>query len=259
MMSVFACQEGSRASGKREVGILVIRIGLIGEYHPDVKAHVAIPQALDLAARDLAYPCEATWLATPPLGHGTAHQLARYHALWFVPNTPYASMEGALQALRYARERHIPTLGTCGGCQHMIIEYARNVLGITEADHAEEHPDAPVLLIIPLACSNTDTITTCRLKPGSRVAAYYGTTEVTEQYGTCNYGPNAQFWPSLEQGGLQVTGADVEGTARIVELEAHPFYIGTLFQPERSAFQPIVHPLIRALLQAAWTKESGRA
>src|SRR6267154_1091096 len=63
--------------------------------------------------------------------------------------TPYASMEGALRALRYTREHHIPTLGTCGGCQHMIIEYARNVLGITQADHAEEHPDAEVALITP--------------------------------------------------------------------------------------------------------------
>jgi CTP synthase (UTP-ammonia lyase) len=237
----------------------MIRIGLIGEFHHDVKAHVAIPQALDLAAQDLAYSFEATWLATPALEHETARQLAEYHALWFVPNTPYASIEGALQALRYARERHIPTLGTCGGCQHMIIEYARNVLDITEADHAEEHPDASVLLIIPLACSNTDIITTCRLKPGSRVAACYGTTEVREQYGTCNYGPNAQFWPLLEQGGLHVTGADVDGSARVVELERHPFYIGTLFQPERSAFQPIVHPLIRALLQAGWAKETSRA
>jgi CTP synthase (UTP-ammonia lyase) len=228
----------------------MIRIGLIGEFKPDVTAHVAIPQALELASRDLAYQYEAEWLATPPLEQDTERKLAAYQALWFVPNTPYASMEGALRAIKYAREHRIPTLGTCGGCQHMIIEYARNVLGMSEADHAEEHPDAPVLLITPLACSNTEIITTCLLTPGSRVANIYGTQEVTEQYGTCNYGPNAQFWPALEQGGMHVTGVDKDGTARIIEIEQHPFFIGTLFQPERSALKRVSHPLIKALLQA---------
>lgn len=232
----------------------MIRIGLIGELNQDARAHVAIPHALELAGYELAYQFEAEWLETPPLEQETEQKLAAYQALWFVPNTPYASMEGALRALRYAREHHIPTLGTCGGCQHMIIEYARNVLGITQADHAEEHPDAEVLLITPLACSNTEITTTCLLTPGSRVAAIYGTSEVTEQYGTCNYGPNAQFWPVLEQSGLHVTGADADGNARIVEIDQHPFFIGTLFQPERSAFQQVVHPLIRAMLQAAWAK-----
>jgi CTP synthase (UTP-ammonia lyase) len=229
----------------------MIRIGLIGEYQLEVKAHVAIPQALELAAHDLGSPFEAEWLATPPLEHDTELRLAAYRALWFVPNTPYASMDGALCALRYAREQQIPTLGTCGGCQYMLIEYARNVLGMSSADHAEEHPDAEVALITPLVCSNTDIITTCLLTPGSRVAALYGTNEVTEEYGTCNYGPNAEFWPALEQGGLHVTGVDSDGNARVIEIDQHPFFIGTLFQPERSAFRQIVHPLIAGLLLAA--------
>lgn len=232
----------------------MIHIGLIGERNPEARSHAAIPRALTLAAQKLDAPFAAEWLPTPPLEHETERQLAAYQALWFVPNTPYASMNGALAALKYARESRIPTLGTCGGCQHMLIEYARNVLGIREADHAEEHPDASVLLITPLSCSNTERITTCLLTPGSHVAAIYGTGEVTEQYGTCNYGPDAQFWPALEQGGLHITGTDSDGEARIIEIEQHPFFIGTLFQPERSAFQLIVHPLIQALLQAALTK-----
>lgn len=231
----------------------MIRIGLIGEFKQEVTAHIAIPHALELASQDLAYQYEAEWLATSQLEQDTEQRLAGYQALWFVPNTPYASMEGALRAIKYAREHHVPTLGTCGGCQHMIIEYARNVLGMSEADHAEEHPDASVLLITPLACSNTEIITTCLLTPGSRVASIYGIQEVTEQYGTCNYGPNAQFWPVLEQGGMHVTGVDKDGTARIIEIEQHPFFIGTLFQPERSALKRISHPLIKALLLAART------
>jgi CTP synthase (UTP-ammonia lyase) len=232
----------------------MLHIGLIGEFDPEVEAHVAIPRALEFASKDLASPFEATWLTTPQLEHTTSQMLAGYQALWFVPNTPYASMNGALQALRYAREHYVPTLGTCGGCQYMIIEYARDVLGMLEADNAESNPNASIQLIIPLACSRTALITTSLLTPGSRVAAIYGTNEVTEQYGTCNYGPNAQFWPALEQGGMHVTGVDPDGDARIVEIDHHPFFIGTLFQPERSAFQKTVHPLVKAFLQAAKTQ-----
>jgi CTP synthase (UTP-ammonia lyase) len=224
----------------------MLHIGLIGDYNPTVRSHAAIPRAIQLVADNLAYPFELEWLATPLLEKDAAQQLGRYQALWFVPNTPYVSMDGALQALQFAREQHIPTLGTCGGCQHMIIEYARNVLGISEADHAEEHPDAAVLLITPLACSNTGLITKCILTPGSRVATSYGTHQVTETYGTCNYGPNAQFWPVLTEGGLHITGVDEEGIPRIVEIARHPFFVGTLFQPELSAYQDVIHPLIKA-------------
>jgi CTP synthase (UTP-ammonia lyase) len=142
-------------------------------------------------------------------------------------------------------------LGTCGGCQHMIIEYARNVLGMIEADHAESNPAAAQLLIIPLACSRSEITTVCTLLPGSRVAKIYGSQEITEQYGICNYGPNAELWPALEQGGMHVTGVDEDGDARIIELDQHPFFIGTLFPPERSAFQGEAHPLVRAFLETA--------
>lgn len=234
----------------------MIQIGLIGEYKPEVKAHQAIPLALELAAKDLACAIEFEWLATPLLEQETEQRLARYQALWFVPNTPYASMDGALRAIQFGREHSIPMLGTCGGCQHMIIEYARNVLGMADADHAEANPEATLQLIVPLACSRTEITTHCVLVPGSRTANIYGMTDVTEQYGTCNYGPNAQFWPELEQGGMRISGKDDEGDARVIEIASHPFFIGTLFQPERSAFRQIVHPLIRGLLQAA--SESAR-
>ncbi|WP_246469361.1 hypothetical protein [Cohnella nanjingensis] len=87
--------------------------------------------------------------------------------------------------------------------------------------------------------------------PGSKVEGIYGKGEIVEQYGICNYGLNPEFAPLLEQAGLRVAGVDTEGAARIMELAGHPFYIGTLFQPERSAFRETVHPLIRAFLRSA--------
>ncbi|QBD76042.1 hypothetical protein EPA93_08490 [Ktedonosporobacter rubrisoli] len=229
----------------------MLQLALIGEFKPDVTAHIAIPRALELAANAAGYQLEFDWLPTTQLEREAEQQLASYQAVWFVPNTPYVSMAGALNGIKYARERGVPALGTCGGCQYMLIEYARNKLGMLDADHAENNPEASIQLITPLACTRTEVITNCLLVPDSRVATIYGASEITEQYGTCNYGPNAKFWPALEQGGMHISGVDSEGEARIIELSEHPFFIGTLFQPERSALKQLVHPLIKAWLQAA--------
>ncbi|HVB74741.1 MAG TPA: hypothetical protein VNE38_14395 [Ktedonobacteraceae bacterium] len=230
---------------------MTIRLGLIGDYDPQVKAHVAIPAAVALAARDLDCQIEITWLPTPQLAHEVQQQLNRYQCLWAVPATPYASMEGALNGIRYAREQALPFLGTCGGFQHLLIEFARNVLDVPTADHAESNPTAEALLVTPLICSLNERTETLTLLPGSRAAAIYGQCEIVEAYGICNYGLNTAWQSLLEQGGLRVSGVDSAGEACVIELTPHPFFLGTLFQPERSAFQHRVHPLIKALLQAA--------
>ncbi|WP_029192825.1 CTP synthase C-terminal region-related (seleno)protein [Paenibacillus harenae] len=229
----------------------MIRVGLIGDYNREVKAHIAIPAALELAAGDLGHQVEFEWIATPSLEQDYERKLAEFHALWTVPASPYASMQGALNGIRFAREHQVPLLGTCGGFQHMIIEFARNELGLSEADHAEENPDASVLLVAPLTCSVSEKTHEFKLAPGSKVAQSYGKEEIAEQYGICNYGLNPEFAPLLEQAGMRVAGVDGNGETRIMELQGHPFFVGALFQPERSAFRQIVHPLIKSYLQAA--------
>ncbi|MBD0382886.1 CTP synthase C-terminal region-related (seleno)protein [Paenibacillus sedimenti] len=228
----------------------MIRVGLIGDYDQEVKAHVAIPMAIQLAANDLGFQVEFEWISTPSLEQDSEQKLAKYQALWTVPASPYASMQGALNGIRYAREQQIPFLGTCGGFQHMIIEFARNTMGLSEADHAEENPHASLMLVAPLTCSVSEKTHAFKLKTGSKVAAFYGNDEITEQYGICNYGLNPEFAPMLEQAGMIIAGIDENGETRIMELNQHPFFIGTLFQPERSAFNNIVHPLIKAFLEA---------
>ncbi len=225
-------------------------IGLIGDYQPEVKAHQAIPRALALAGADLGVAVEPVWLATPRLEGDVTELLAGFDALWAVPATPYDSMEGALNAIRYAREQQVPFLGTCGGFQHAIIEFARNVLGLSEADHAETNPDGSALVIAPLTCSMVEVEGKIRFLPGSRIAAIFGRTETVEGY-HCNYGLNPAYQARLEQAGMKISGFDTAGDPRTFELEGHPFFFGTLFQPERSAFKGVVHPLIRAFLRPA--------
>ena len=226
-----------------------IRIGLIGDFSPQVRAHTAIPRAVELASSNLALAAETHWLATPSLEVNVEDLLHSYDALWCVPGSPYESIEGALNAIRFARERSIPFLGTCGGFQHTIIEYTRNVIGLVDADHTESNPSASLPLIAPLACSLVGEKGTITLNPGSRIFTIYGKSEVVESY-HCGFGLNPDYRSLLEQGPMHITGVDINGEVRVIELDYHPFFIATLFQPELSAFAGVVHPLIVAYLQA---------
>lgn len=233
-----------------EAGRLEARIGLVGDYNPGVRAHVAIPLALELAGAAEGRRVEAAWLSTSSLDGEAGERLNSFDALWCVPASPYASMEGALGAIRFARERRVPFLGTCGGFQHALIEYARNVLGHAEAEHAETSPAAEMPLIAPLSCSLVGAKGRVRFAAGSRVGDMYGGAEAVEEY-HCNYGFNPRYLPLLERGGMKVTGFDDEGGVRVVELSGHPFFAATLFQPELSALAGRAHPLIRAFVRAA--------
>ena len=235
-----------------------VRIGLIGDFNPDVIAHIAIPQALTLAARQVGCNAVTEWIPTPLLEKDTEERLADFDGLWIVPASPYESMEGALLAIRFARERGVPFLGTCGGFQHALIEYARNVLDLAEADSAESNPESTLPLIAPLSCSLVEATDAIVLQPHSRIATIYGKSEIYEKY-HCSFGLNPRYSTLFDVSGLRITGFDKNGEARVFDLDGHPFYMGTLFQPERSAFNDMAHPLIVAYMQAvlAHKKESG--
>jgi CTP synthase (UTP-ammonia lyase) len=227
-----------------------LRFGLIGDYKPQVTAHVAIPKALALASEAEGRGVEATWVATSSLGDDPGERLAPFDALWCVPASPYANTEGALRAIRFARERRVPFLGTCGGFQHALLEYVRNVLGRAEAEHAETSAAAEMPLIAPLTCSLVGAQGNVRFAEGSRVREIYGDGEAVEDY-NCSYGFNPRYVSLLEGGPMKVTGVDGEGGVRVVELSGHPFFVATLFQPERSALARRAHPLVRAFVRAA--------
>jgi CTP synthase (UTP-ammonia lyase) len=226
-----------------------VKIALVGDHSPDVRAHGAIPKALALAT-DAGWTVAETWISTAALGGGRADQLKNFDAVWCVPGSPYASMDGALNAIRFARENRIPFLGTCGGCQHALIEICRNVLGLGEADHAESNPQATLPLIAPLPCALREVEAHIRLAPGSRARAIYGREEITEAY-NCGFGLNPEHQHVFRDSMLHITGTGDDGSARVIELEGHPFFVATLFQPEGSAFRDVRHPLIAAFLQAA--------
>jgi CTP synthase (UTP-ammonia lyase) len=227
-----------------------IRIALIGDYNPTVIAHHAIPKAIELAAGSIGKPVEPTWVGTATIGQDVAGVLSGFDALWCVPASPYASTEGALRAIRFARETGRPFLGTCGGFQHALLEYARNVLGLREVGHAEVDPEAAMPFIAPLSCALVERSGAILFQNGSRIGAIYGKAEAEEEY-HCSYGLNPRYEHILSQSQLKIGARDPSGEVRAVELEGHPFFLATLFQPERAALKGKAHPLVNAYVAAA--------
>jgi CTP synthase (UTP-ammonia lyase) len=158
-------------------------------------------------------------------------------------------MDGALRAIRFAREAQRPFLGTCGGFQHAVIEYARDVLGWTDAEHAETAPDAERPVIALLECALVEATETLRLMPATRIRAAYGRAEIAEAY-QCRYGLNPQFLQQLTSRTLRVGARSESGEVRALELADHPFFVTALFQPERAALTASVPPLAKAFVSA---------
>jgi CTP synthase (UTP-ammonia lyase) len=229
-----------------------VRIALIGDYTASVTAHIAIPPALELAAKALQVEVEPVWIHTAKLtGDQELRALLGYHGIWCVPASPYANTEGAIAAISLARTEGIPFLGTCGGFQHAMIEYFRNVIGAADVAHAELNPEAARPVISRLSCSLVEVTGTIHLTPGSLAHRLYGSDCVEEGY-RCSYGLNPEFAPSIrDRCDLQVEGTDDAGDIRIIRLRHHPFFLATLFQPERSSMRGLVHPLVREFVCAS--------
>ncbi|MGF6204046.1 CTP synthase C-terminal region-related (seleno)protein [Pseudomonas frederiksbergensis] len=230
-----------------------IRIALIGDYDPQVTAHQAIPIALGMAAEHSGLDVQFQWLATDRIHADTP--LEHFDGFWCVPASPYRDMDGALRAIRFAREHQRPFLGTCGGFQHAVLEYARNVLGWADAEHGETSPEAARALLTPLTCSLVEAVDSIHLVEGSLIATAYETSEVHEGY-RCRYGVNPQFEQALLNGQLNAVGHDSNGDLRAVELQGHPFFVATLFQPERAALKGTLPPLVGALIDACAKQKS---
>ena len=214
-------------------------IALIGDRDIEVVAHRAIEASLKRGSM----PFE--WLETDAIPGA----LAEYSGFWCVPGSPYRSEAGALRAIKYARENARPFLGTCGGFQHAVVEYARNVLNLAKAAHAEVSPHAALPVIAPLECSLVEQVEPVLAVPGTRFAALVGESERHEGY-HCRFGLNPAFEHLFRDSALRICARDCRGEVRAMEL-SEQFFVLTLFQPERTALQGSLHPLVKAFFQAS--------
>jgi CTP synthase (UTP-ammonia lyase) len=190
------------------------------------------------------------WLPSADLARDPA-PLAGYGGVLLAPGPPGAGLDGALTAARYARETGLPLLGTCGGFQHVLIEFARNAAGIAGAAHAELDPAAASPVCVPLACSLSGTRAPVHLRPGTLAAAVYRGAETTVEPFFCAYGLNRDFEPALTAAGLRFSGFDANGEPRVLELPGHPFFLATLYVPQAASEKDAPHPVLSAFTAAA--------
>ena len=172
-------------------------------------------------------------------------------------------MDGKFAALKYARENNIPCLGICMGMQTMSIEFARNVLGYTDANSTEIDPDTTHNVvdimeeqknILDLGGSMRLGAYKCKLKKGSRVSEIYGKENISERH-RHRYEFNNEYKEAFETNGMSCSGLNVESNlVEIIELQGHKWYVGVQFHPEYSSTVVNPHPLFISFVKAAIEK-----
>ena len=221
------------------------KIALIGDYNESVTAHRAIPLAIELVG---CIEVVFEWI------HIDLDQLFSFSGFWCVPASPYANMENVLAVIKFARVNNVPFLGTCGGYQHAALEFARNELGYAEADNAEVYPETKMPLISALSCKLYNVKSTVQLIPDSLLQHIYSENEINEEY-FCGYGINVDYLSIYEGSDLMFSGFDIDGDPRALEIRKNTFFIGTAFQPERSALACHTHPLVSAFVRSVTAVE----
>jgi CTP synthase (UTP-ammonia lyase) len=240
-----------------------VRIGIIGDFNTEFPSHHATTNSLQHAARKLNFTVESEWIPTSSLTSSASEKtLESFDGLWAAPGSPYKSLDGMLKGIEFARRRNWPFLGTCGGFQYALIEFARNVLGIADADSAENNSGSKNIVIYPVSCAVPDrkgkapklsgAVPEIRLRPGSYLQSFYGKDKevVTEEF-FCNFEVNPEYeWATMEAG-FPVVARGAKGEIRAIESPVHQFFIATLFQPQLSSTEKNPHPVILAFVQAA--------
>jgi len=223
-------------------------IALIGERDPAKRAHAGMEASFALLERLSPGSVGFRWVPTKSIAPGSAAEVLRdASAVWCSPGSPYENTEGALEAIRHAREEGKPFFGTCGGFQHALMEYCANVLG-RAAVHQELSGEAADPLIIKLSCSLAETRARVIAPAGSWYAETVGASESTEEF-NCNYGLSPTFEPCFAGSKMEFVARDEQGQVRAFRLAGHPFFVGTLFQPERRALGGALHPLVKAFFE----------
>ena len=177
-------------------------------------------------------------------------------------------IDGMLNAIRYARERKVPYFGICLGMQTLVIEFARNVAGLEDADSTEFNPGTPHRVIFKLReLKGVDELGgtmrlgswACRLSEGSFAQKAYNAREIQERH-RHRYEFNREYEEQLRAAGLRITGETPDGTyVEICEIAGHPWFLGCQFHPEFKSKPMEPHPLFAAFIGAAYEQQMRSA
>ncbi|MEY2872579.1 MAG: hypothetical protein RL526_719 [Actinomycetota bacterium] len=249
-----------------------VKVGLVGKYVDLPDAYLSVTEALRAGGFANNAKVEIKWIVSDDCesAGGAEKNLSDVDAICVPGGFGVRGIEGKLGALKYAREKKIPTLGLCLGLQCMVIEIARNEAGLANANSAEFDPttDAPVIATMAgqekIVAGEADMGGTMRLglykavlNPGSIVAETYGTGEISERH-RHRYEVNNKYRDQISKAGLVFSGLSPDQhLVEFVELprEVHPYYVGTQAHPEFRSRPTKPHPLFSGLIKAALERD----
>lgn len=238
-----------------------LTIGLVGKYVELQDAYKSINEALFQAATYNGHKLNLIYIHSEKLDEGNVDEKLRgMDGVVVAPGFGNRGIEGKFVALKYCREHDIPTFGICLGMQCMVIEYARDVMGLPQANSTEMESNTPdnVIDLMEEQKSVTDKGGTmrlgayrCKLTPGSRVAEAYGKDEVSERH-RHRFEFNNDYRERYEAAGMKCTGINPEtGLVEVVELPEKRWYIGTQYHPEYSSTVLHPNPIFLSFVKAA--------
>ena len=238
-----------------------VNIGLVGKYVELQDAYKSINEALFQAATYANHKLNLVYIHSEKLDKTNVEEkLAGMDGIIIAPGFGQRGIEGKFVALEYCRTHDIPTFGICLGMQCMVIEFARNVLGMTEANSTEMDTKTPYNVIDLMeeqkSISNLGGTMRlgaydCRLQPGSRAAEAYGSQLVRERH-RHRFEFNNDFREQFEKGGMRCSGINPETQlVEVVELPEKRWFIGTQYHPEYSSTVLSPNPIFRSFIAAA--------
>ena len=238
-----------------------VTITLVGKYVSLHDAYISVVEALKHGGIPYDTSVNIRWLSSEDITEENVAQLLAGSDGLIVPGGfGHRGIEGMLTAIKYAREHALPFLGICLGMQLAIVEYARDILGYTDANSTEQDPETshPLIHIMPDKDGVTDLGGTlrlgaypCVLEEGSLAREIYGCEQISERH-RHRYEVNNYYREELQKAGMRLSGISPDGRiVEMAELPEHPFFIGTQAHPEFKSRPNAPHPLFRSFIGAA--------
>ncbi len=245
-----------------------VKIGLVGKYVELPDAYKSIAEAFIHAGAVNECKVKITWISSETITRdNVGNVLSGIDGILVAPGFGERGVEGKIEAVRYVRENDIPFFGICLGMQCAVIEFARNVLGLKKASSTElnEKTPDPVIDLMEEQKNITDKGGTmrlgaypCDLQKGSKTSAAYGKTKISERH-RHRYEFNNKYLKQMEKAGLKAVGINPgTGLVEVVELEDHPWFVGTQFHPELKSTVLNPHPLFVKFVRATYTFKKSR-
>jgi CTP synthase len=245
-----------------------VNIGLIGKYVSLPDAYKSIIESFIHASAEAECKVNLTLLSSEEINNGNyTSKLKSLDGILVAPGFGERGFEGKIATVKYARENQIPFFGICLGMQVAVIEFARNVLKLDQANSTEMDPSTPHPVIALMEeqkkidqMGGTMRLGSyaCDLKKGSKSALAYGKTKIQERH-RHRYEFNNVYLEQIESNGMLATGKNPKtGLVEIIELKGHPWFVGVQFHPEYKSTVLKPQPLFVKFIQAALDKKNNK-